>query len=104
MLLFLLWFLKDDYFYKRYDFNLRTGISETGLKACTYHVDVRGDSVWVETPEDGVGWELVELRPVSEGKRATRTGVFSSNGGSVKKDNVIFFFERFRRSSANAHS
>ncbi|GJJ14422.1 hypothetical protein Clacol_008686 [Clathrus columnatus] len=41
--------------------------SETGLKACTYNVDVRDDdSVWVETPEDGTGWELVELRPVSE--------------------------------------
>ncbi|KAI0310222.1 hypothetical protein OF83DRAFT_1026353, partial [Amylostereum chailletii] len=57
----------------RYDFDLRTGHSVTGLKACTYAVDVRPgaaegdpDEVWVETPEGGKGWRLVELRPVSE--------------------------------------
>jgi len=55
----------------RYDFDLRTGESETGLKACTYAVEVRsGDdgkqTVWVETPEGGTGWRIVELRPVSE--------------------------------------
>ncbi|KZT65533.1 DUF455-domain-containing protein [Daedalea quercina L-15889] len=55
----------------RYDFDLRTGASETGLKACTYAVDVRHDesgheTVWVETPENGTNWRLVELRPVSE--------------------------------------
>lgn len=55
-----------------YDFDLRTGESETGLKACTYAVQVRVDEygirrVWVETPEDGTDWRLVELRPVSEG-------------------------------------
>ncbi|PCH34824.1 DUF455-domain-containing protein [Wolfiporia cocos MD-104 SS10] len=55
----------------RYDFDLRTGVSETGLKACTYAVDIRTDEkghedVWVETPENGSSWRLVELRPVSE--------------------------------------
>ncbi|TFY54812.1 hypothetical protein EVJ58_g8642 [Rhodofomes roseus] len=55
----------------RYDFDLRTGASETGLKACTYVVDVRcddngGETVWVETPDTGTNWRLVELRPVSE--------------------------------------
>ncbi|TDL24347.1 DUF455-domain-containing protein [Rickenella mellea] len=54
----------------RYDFDLRTGKSDTGLKACTYGVDVRleadGKSVWIETPDEGTGWQLVELRPVSE--------------------------------------
>ncbi|KAH9920616.1 DUF455-domain-containing protein [Fomitopsis serialis] len=55
----------------RYDFDLRTGASETGLKACTYAVNVRRDdsgdeAVWVETPENGTKWRLVELRPVSE--------------------------------------
>ncbi|KAF8063304.1 hypothetical protein FPV67DRAFT_1563433 [Lyophyllum atratum] len=56
----------------RYDFDLRTGKSETGLKACTYAVEVKADpldgidKVYVETPEDGSGWRLVELRPVSE--------------------------------------
>jgi len=55
----------------RYDFDLRTGHSETGLKACTYATEVRPDldgvdAVWVETPEGGTDWRLVELRPVSE--------------------------------------
>ncbi|KAF8579145.1 DUF455-domain-containing protein [Ramaria rubella] len=55
----------------RYDFNLNSGASETGLKACTYAVEIRpdqndGGEVWVEAPEDGKGWEVVELRPVSE--------------------------------------
>lgn len=63
----------------RYDFDLRTGKSEMGLKACTYAVrlvpssgkdhhqsDKSGDTVYIETPEGGSGWRLVELRPVSE--------------------------------------
>ncbi|KIP09319.1 hypothetical protein PHLGIDRAFT_86770 [Phlebiopsis gigantea 11061_1 CR5-6] len=57
----------------RYDFDLKTGHSETGLKACTYAVDVRRseseaseDDVWVEMPEGSTNWRLVELRPVSE--------------------------------------
>ncbi|KAL0948000.1 hypothetical protein HGRIS_010622 [Hohenbuehelia grisea] len=56
----------------RYDFDLRTGKSETGMRACTYDVDIRANSadgtrkVWVETPADGTEWRLVELRPVSE--------------------------------------
>ena len=56
----------------RYDFDLRTGTSETGLRACTYAVDVQSDEngvdkVYMETPEEGSGWRVVELRPVSEG-------------------------------------
>ncbi|KIK91231.1 hypothetical protein PAXRUDRAFT_13888 [Paxillus rubicundulus Ve08.2h10] len=56
----------------RYDFDLRTGESETGLRACTYNVKVVTDrsdgeeKVWVEGPDDGTQWRLVELRPVSE--------------------------------------
>lgn len=56
----------------RYDFDLRTGKSETGLRACTYNVEVKADpedgidKVYVETPADGSEWRLVELRPVSE--------------------------------------
>lgn len=52
---------------------MRTGKSETGLRACTYAVEVRTDpedgvdKVWIESPEDGHNWRLVELRPVSEG-------------------------------------
>lgn len=56
----------------RYDFDLKTGKSETGLVACTYAVEVKHDSadeldkVYVETPKGGTHWRLVELRPVSE--------------------------------------
>ncbi|KAG6906901.1 hypothetical protein DXG01_011456 [Tephrocybe rancida] len=56
----------------RYDFDLRTGKSETGLRACTYAVEVKTDpsdgidKVWVEVPTSGSRWRLVELRPVSE--------------------------------------
>ncbi|KAI0795865.1 DUF455-domain-containing protein [Abortiporus biennis] len=55
----------------RYDFDLRTGHSETGLKACTYAIEVRTDEhgddiVWVQSPEGGSNWRIVELRPVSE--------------------------------------
>jgi hypothetical protein len=58
----------------RYDFDLRTGKSETGLTACTYSVEVRLDpkdgleKVFMETPERGSDWRVVELRPVSEGE------------------------------------
>ncbi|KAF5347814.1 hypothetical protein D9756_010294 [Leucocoprinus leucothites] len=55
----------------RYDFDLRTGKSETGLKACTFAVHVNPNSegvevVSIEAPEEGSGWRLVELRSVSE--------------------------------------
>lgn len=57
--------------WNRYDFDLKTGHSDTGLKACTYALDVRtedeGEVVYVEAPEGGTNWRLVELRPVSEG-------------------------------------
>ncbi|KAI0631445.1 DUF455-domain-containing protein [Trametes polyzona] len=55
----------------RYDFDLKTGHSETGLKACTYATDIHLDAdgtehIWIETPEGGRNWRLVEFRPVSE--------------------------------------
>ena len=69
----------------RYDFDLRTGKSEMGLKACTYAVKLvpglnasetnangPGDIVCIETPEGGSGWRLVELRPVSEGASSSK--------------------------------
>jgi hypothetical protein len=64
-----------------YDFDLRTGRSETGLSACTYRVEVRTDptngveKIFVEAPRSGTGWIIVELRAVSEGKfwEITRT-------------------------------
>ncbi|KAL1712849.1 hypothetical protein EV715DRAFT_212888 [Schizophyllum commune] len=55
----------------RYDFDLRTGKSETGMHTCTYAVDIRSEhdveNVYMETPSGGTGWRLIELRPVSEG-------------------------------------
>lgn len=58
----------------RYDFDLKTGHSETGLRACTFEIQIRnkGDEgndqvIWIEAPGDGE-WEVVELRPVSEGQ------------------------------------
>ncbi|KAK7028392.1 DUF455-domain-containing protein [Favolaschia claudopus] len=56
----------------RYDFDLRTGKSETGLSTCTYAVEVKTDpvddveKVYLETPSGGSNWRLIELRPVSE--------------------------------------
>ncbi|KAI4522224.1 DUF455-domain-containing protein [Schizophyllum commune Loenen D] len=54
----------------RYDFDLRTGKSETGMHTCTYAVDIRSEhdveNVYMETPSGGTGWRLIELRPVSE--------------------------------------
>jgi nitrite reductase/ring-hydroxylating ferredoxin subunit len=57
----------------RYDFDLETGESETGLRACTYAVEIRkdegsgADMVWMAAPEGGSEWRVIELRPVSEG-------------------------------------
>jgi uncharacterized ferritin-like protein (DUF455 family)/nitrite reductase/ring-hydroxylating ferredoxin subunit len=56
-----------------YDFSLSTGESSTGLKACVYAVEERQSTVWVQEPtyedlrpaEDS-GWDVVEVRPVSE--------------------------------------
>ncbi|KIK52045.1 hypothetical protein GYMLUDRAFT_50115 [Collybiopsis luxurians FD-317 M1] len=56
----------------RYDFDLKTGKSETGLRTCTYAVEVKfdpdshQDQIWMEAPEGGKNWRIVELRPVSE--------------------------------------
>jgi hypothetical protein len=59
----------------RYDFDLATGHSDTGLRACTYDLDIipgeEGDIVFVEPPEGGTNWRLVELRPVSESSGAS---------------------------------
>ncbi|KAK7438616.1 hypothetical protein VKT23_017949 [Stygiomarasmius scandens] len=56
----------------RYDFDLKTGKSETGLQTCTYPVHVESDptdgidKVYMDAPSDGSNWRVVELRPVSE--------------------------------------
>lgn len=55
----------------RYNFNLKTGRSDTGLRACVYGLQIReeplgeGPELWVESPSNEE-YEVVELRPVSE--------------------------------------
>ncbi|KAE8143735.1 hypothetical protein BDV38DRAFT_2189 [Aspergillus pseudotamarii] len=50
-----------------YDFNVETGESSVGIKACTFPVDVRGEHVaLLYNPEDGSEVSLVKLEPVSE--------------------------------------
>ena len=52
-----------------YDFNLRTGESSTGYRACTWrvHVDVEDETVMLDGPEESGDWEVVDCQPVSEG-------------------------------------
>jgi nitrite reductase/ring-hydroxylating ferredoxin subunit len=59
----------------RYDFNLKTGDSDTGLKACVYAVEIRQEetderpaTLWIEPPTNEEAWEVVDVRPVSEGE------------------------------------
>ncbi|KAJ5105006.1 hypothetical protein NUU61_002353 [Penicillium alfredii] len=50
-----------------YDFNVETGESSVGIKACTFPVDVRDVFVTIDFPtEDGRHVELVKAEPVSE--------------------------------------
>jgi hypothetical protein len=82
----------------RYDFDLKTGKSETGLRACTYDVQLREpqeDSdkndkemeVWVEAPGGGP-WEIVELRPVSESTDPLQLNAI----GPQMSNNTIYLF------------
>jgi hypothetical protein len=61
----------------RYDFDLRTGESSAGLKACAYPVELREKDIWVGAPGEG-SWEVVENRPVSEGVFDWHTGTNSN--------------------------
>ncbi|KAL3471093.1 hypothetical protein BJX99DRAFT_33238 [Aspergillus californicus] len=47
-----------------YDFNVETGESSVGIKACTFPVDVQGDVATFTYPMDGVS--VSKLEPVSE--------------------------------------
>ncbi|KAJ5149157.1 hypothetical protein N7448_000735 [Penicillium atrosanguineum] len=50
-----------------YDFNVETGESSVGIKACTFPVDVRDGSVTLDFPvEDGFIVTLGKIEPVSE--------------------------------------
>lgn len=57
---------------QQYDFQLSTGESSTGLSSCVYAVEIRDGAVWIETPPPAdAAWEVVEVRPVTEGACAT---------------------------------
>lgn len=47
-----------------YDFNVETGESSVGIKACTYPVEVRDETVVLQYPKDEVS--LARLEPVTE--------------------------------------
>ncbi|KAL4975555.1 hypothetical protein BDW66DRAFT_66304 [Aspergillus desertorum] len=47
-----------------YDFNVETGESSVGIKACTFTIDVQDDAVTLAYPLDGVS--VAKLEPVSE--------------------------------------
>ena len=52
-----------------YDFDLITGESPVGIKACTYDVRVDNGDVWLQAPdelEEDEMWEVVEVKGVSE--------------------------------------
>ncbi|KAB8068861.1 hypothetical protein BDV29DRAFT_62324 [Aspergillus leporis] len=50
-----------------YDFNVETGESSVGIKACTFPVDVRGEYMTLlYDSEDGSDVSLVKLEPVTE--------------------------------------
>ncbi|KAE8155070.1 hypothetical protein BDV25DRAFT_64876 [Aspergillus avenaceus] len=50
-----------------YDFNVETGESSVGIKACTFPVNVRGEYVTVQyMPDNGADVSLVKFEPVSE--------------------------------------
>lgn len=80
-----------------YDFSLSTGESSTGLKACTYAVEQRNREIWVQQPssdetgdsKDESGWEVVEVRPVSESFALHRESVAQSLHAAVKEKPAI---------------
>ncbi|KKK27374.1 hypothetical protein ARAM_002287 [Aspergillus rambellii] len=49
-----------------YDFNVETGESSVGIKACTFPVDVQGEYVKLQYPSNGCSVGLGKMEPVSE--------------------------------------
>ncbi|ELU36424.1 Rieske [2Fe-2S] domain-containing protein [Rhizoctonia solani AG-1 IA] len=80
----------------RYDFDLKTGESSTGLKACAYPVELRDRDVWIGAPGEGE-WEVVEKRPVSEGESdlafPASKGVPNSSTSEATNSKITTTFE-----------
>ncbi|KAG9120742.1 hypothetical protein FRC07_003640 [Ceratobasidium sp. 392] len=72
----------------RYDFDLRTGESSTGLKACAYPVEIRSSNVWIGSPGEGT-WEVVEKRPVSEDFAESQSVVTNTLSGSSEHPKAV---------------
>lgn len=50
-----------------YDFNVETGESSLGIRACTFTIELRGEDVFLEYPEEPVNTiEVISIDPVSE--------------------------------------
>lgn len=54
--------------FHNYDWNLKDGSSSTGMKACTFRLEVRDDDqLWLEPPGDpGDDYRVIGVRAVSE--------------------------------------
>ncbi|CAE6495630.1 unnamed protein product [Rhizoctonia solani] len=78
----------------RYDFDLKTGESSTGLKACAYPVELRDRDVWIGAPGEGE-WEVVEKRPVSEdfAESSASKGVPNSSTSEATNSKITTTFE-----------
>ncbi|CDZ96587.1 duf455-domain-containing protein [Phaffia rhodozyma] len=52
----------------QYDFNLKDGSSETGMRLCVYQTKLEKDTLYVESPggPQESDWELAKVEPVSE--------------------------------------
>lgn len=55
-----------------YDFNVETGESSFGVKACTYPVEIRGETIFLTYPEEGIS--LKQLEPVTEQVKFKKPG------------------------------
>ncbi|CAH7667450.1 hypothetical protein PPACK8108_LOCUS1852 [Phakopsora pachyrhizi] len=49
-----------------YDFNLKTGESSVGLKACVYETFLEDGRLYIDYPDGTTDWEIVSIRPISQ--------------------------------------
>jgi len=57
---------------QQYDFEVKTGVSSTGLRACVYAVSVDAGVVYIEAPtpdteHNASVWTLAARRPITDG-------------------------------------
>ena len=70
-----------------YDFNVETGESSVGIKACTFPIDVRGESVKLDFPvEEGETIELKKVEPVSEKVKLKHARPSDQPANAAQKD------------------